>query len=71
MNIEVGGVGPDGVIGGSPGVDERPSADDAAEQMLVEAFVMEPADEALDEPCLLRLARCDVVPQRRPLFLPD
>lgn len=51
------GVGPDGVVVGSPGVDERPSADDAAEQMLVEAFLMEPTDEALYEPVLLRLAR--------------
>lgn len=70
MNIEAG-VEPDGVVVGSPGVDDRPSMGNVAEQMLVQAFVTEPADEALDEPCLLRLARCDVVPQRRPLFLPD
>lgn len=36
----------------------------------IEAFVAEPAVEALDEPVLLPLARCDIVPQHRSLLLP-
>lgn len=63
-------MGPDGVVVGSPVVDDRPSMADVAEQMLVEAFVPEPPVETLDEPVLLRLSRCDIVPQHRPLFLP-
>ncbi len=39
--------------------------------MLVEAFVTESAVETLNEPVLLRLAQCDVMPQHRPLFLPS
>ncbi|AFW00540.1 hypothetical protein B932_0945 [Gluconobacter oxydans H24] len=31
--------------------------------MLVEAFVSEPAVETLDEPVLLWLSRCDIVPR--------
>ncbi|AFW01373.1 hypothetical protein B932_1804 [Gluconobacter oxydans H24] len=50
-------VGPDGVVVGSPGVDDRPNVGDVTEQMFVEAFVTEPTVEALDEPVLLRLAR--------------
>lgn len=37
--------------------------------MLVEAFITQPAVEALDEPVLL-LARCNAVPQQGLLFLP-
>lgn len=51
------GVGPDGVVVGLPGVDNCPSMGEVAEQMLVEAFVAEPAVETLDEPVLLRLGR--------------
>ena len=64
------GVGSDGVVVGPPGVDDRPRVGEVVEQMLIEAFVAEPAVEALDEPVLLRLSRCDVVPQHRPSFLP-
>ena len=63
-------MGLDGVIVGPPGVDDRPSVGDVTEQMLIEAFVAEPAVEALDEPVLLRLAWCDIVPQHRSLLLP-
>lgn len=63
-------MGPDGVIVGTPGVDDRPSVGDVTEQMLIEAFVAEPAVEALDKPVLLRLARCDIVPQHRSLLRP-
>ncbi len=62
-------MGPDDVIVGLPGVDDRPSVDEVSEQVLVEAFVPELAVEAFDEPVLLRLAWCDVVPQHRPSFL--
>jgi len=44
------GVGPAGVVVGTPGVDDRPSVGDIAEQVLVEAFVTEPVVETLDEP---------------------
>lgn len=54
-------MGPDGVVVGSPSVDDRPNVGDVAEQTLVEAFITKSTDEALDEPCLLRLVRCDVV----------
>lgn len=63
-------MGPDGVVVGPPDVDDRPSVGEVAEQMLVEAFVTELAVETLDAPVLLRLARCDVVPQHRPPLLP-
>lgn len=64
------GVGPNGVVVGTPVFDDRPRVGEVAEQMLVEAFVTEPAIEALNEPVLLLLARCDIAPQHRPLFLP-
>lgn len=53
-----------------------PVADDlagmaiAGEQMLVEAFVSEPAVEAFDEAVLHWLARCDVVPLDAAFLLP-
>ena len=40
------------------------------EQCLVEAFVPDPGIEAVDEPVLLRLARCDVVPLDLPVLRP-
>lgn len=64
------GVGPDGVVVGLPILDDRPRVGDVTEQMLIEAFVTEPAVETLDEPVLLRLSRCDIVPQHRPFLLP-
>ncbi|GCE89035.1 hypothetical protein MSKU15_0636 [Komagataeibacter diospyri] len=62
-------MGPHGVVVGPLGVNDRPSVGDVAEQVFVEAFVTELTVEALDEPILLRLASCDVVPQHRPFFL--
>lgn len=49
-------MGPDSLVVGPPDVDDRPSVGDIAEQVVVEAFVREPAVEAFDEPVLLRLA---------------
>ena len=43
---------------------------DIAPPVFVEALVAEPADEALDEPVLLRLAWGDVVPFDASLLLP-
>lgn len=63
-------MGPDSVVVGPPGVDDRPSVGKVAKQVLVEAFVAEAAIETLDEPVLLRFSRCDIVPRYRPLFLP-
>jgi hypothetical protein len=48
----------------------RRAAGRGTKQMLVQAFVVEPAVEALDEPVLLRLARRDVVPCDTTLRLP-
>ncbi|KXV09453.1 hypothetical protein AD930_02705 [Acetobacter malorum] len=42
------GVGSDSILVGPPGVDDRPSVGEVAEQVLVEAFVAEPAVETLD-----------------------
>ena len=42
----------------------------APEQVLVQAFVAQPADQALDEAVLHRLARRDVVPGDATLLLP-
>lgn len=50
------GVGSDDVVVGAPSLDDRAGVAEVAEQMLVEAFVTEPAVEALGEPVLLRLA---------------
>lgn len=63
-------MGPDGIVVRPQALDDRTGVGEVAEQVLVEAFVTEPAVEALDEPVLLRIAWCDVVPQHRPFFLP-
>jgi hypothetical protein len=55
---------------------DRPSLDDlagglqAAEQVLVKAFIAEAAVEALDEAILHRLARSDIVPFDGVILLP-
>lgn len=56
---------------GAPGVDDRAGVAAVVEQVLVEAFVSEPAVETLDEPVLLWLSRCDIVPQHRSLLIPN
>lgn len=43
---------------------------EAVEDLLIEAFVAEPAIEALDEAVLLRLSGCDIVPGDPSLVLP-
>lgn len=43
----------------------------AGEEMLIEAFVTQPAAEALDEAILDRLARRDVMPFQAVLLLPS
>lgn len=63
-------MGPDGIVVSAPGLNDRAGVGEDSEQMLSEAFVPKPALETLDEPVLLRPARCDVVPQHRPFFLP-
>lgn len=55
-------LGPEGVVVSPPCVDNRSGVAEVTEQVLVEEFVTEPAVEALDEPVLLRLSRCDIVP---------
>ena len=45
-----------GVVVDPPGFNRSPGAGQVSEQVLVEAFVAEPAVEAFDEPVLLRLA---------------
>jgi len=58
------------VVVGSPYFDDPPRRGQAAEQVLVQTLVAEPAVEALDEPVLLRLARRDVVPSDATFLLP-
>lgn len=66
------GVGPDGVVVGAPVLDDSPPVDDVTEQVLIEAFVTEPAVETLDEPVASKItctARCLPI-QRRSVLRP-
>ena len=58
------------VVVDPPGFDDPTRPGQAAEQVFVQAFIPEPAVEAFHESALLGLARGDVVPQHRALFLP-
>src|SRR3978361_1387138 len=58
------------VVVDPPCFNDSPCRGQAAEQVLVKAFIPEPTVEAFHEPVLLRLARRDVVPQHRSLLLP-
>ena len=55
----MGRVRPDELVVEPPAVDDDASLGEAGEDLLVEAFVAQPAVEALDEAILLRLARRD------------
>ena len=59
-----------GVVVDPPCFNDPACRNQAAEQVLVQAFVPEPTVEAFHKPVLLRLTRCDVVPQHRSLLLP-
>ena len=50
------------VIVETPGFDDLARLSEAAEQVLVEAFVAKASDKALCKPILRRLARSDVMP---------
>jgi hypothetical protein len=56
------GVGAGRVVVGAPRFDDQSCFAEAVEQVLILAFVPEPAVEALDKGVLHRLARRDVVP---------
>ena len=59
-----------GVVVDPPFFDDLLCLSEIAEQVLVEAFVAQPAVEALDEAILHRFAGCDVVPFDVMLLLP-
>ena len=59
-----------GVVVDPPFFDQPAGGRQAAEQVLVEAFVTESTVQALDEAVLHRLARRDVVPLDPAIFLP-
>src|SRR5438309_9048303 len=58
------------VVVDPPSLNDLASSVQAAEQVLVEAFVAEATIEALDEAILHRLARSDVVPFNGVILLP-
>ena len=59
-----------GIVGDPPCFDEPAGMGIVQEEMLVEAFIAEPADEALDKRVLLWFAGLDVVPLDVPVALP-
>ena len=63
-------VGSLGVVVDPPELEGVPGCWQALEQVLVQAFVAQPADQALDQAVLHRLARRDIVPGNAALFLP-
>ena len=64
------GVRPVVVVVDPPGLDQGSRFGQGGEQVLVEALVPQPPVEALHEPVLLRLARCDVMSFDPARFLP-
>lgn len=58
------------IVVGAPCVDDPASVAVAYEQVLVEAFVLQPADEQLHEAVLHWLARCNLVSFDLGLLLP-
>ena len=63
-------VRPAGVVVDPPGLEDPAGVLLAHEQMLVQALVTQPADEALGKAILHRLARRDVMPVNAALLLP-
>ena len=63
-------VGSLGVVVDPPELERVPGCWQALEQVLVQAFVAQPADQALDQAVLHRLARRDIVPGNAALLLP-
>jgi transposase InsO family protein len=63
-------MGPFVIVSDPPAVEDLAGVAERAEQMLVQALVAEPADEALRERVLHRLARRDVVPLDRMVLGP-
>lgn len=55
---------------GPPRSDQIVGVTQAVEQVLVQTLIPHPAIDALDEPVLHWLARCDVVPINFAVFLP-
>lgn len=53
---------PDAIVIDAPALDDGAGLGQGGENLLVQAFITEPAVEAFDEAVLLRLARRDVVP---------
>jgi hypothetical protein len=58
----MGRVWPDLVVVQPPALKQAPRVSEILEDLLVQELVPQPADEALDEGVLLRLARRDVMP---------
>ena len=63
-------VWPCGVVVDTPSLDDPAGLGEIGEQVLVEAFVAQPAVEQLDEAVLGRLSRRDVVPLDALVLLP-
>lgn len=59
-----------GIVVDPPRFDDPAGFDQAREQMLVEAFITQPAVEGLNESVLGGFARCDVMPLDPALLLP-
>ena len=56
----VSGVGPHVVVVEAPTLEHMSGVGEVLEDLLVQQLVPQPADEALDEGVLLRLARCQL-----------
>lgn len=64
-------MGPDIVVILPPRRNEPPSGSEALEHWLVQAFIPDPAIEALGEAVFPGLARCDVMPFDAVLLCPE